>query len=98
MRIKVYTEAADDMSASQPILDLLDNCGIQYEVETLVKMTDRAFTSGAEIYNVVGEKVKKLPHVVIDGERVGGYYDLVEYLMNKDIINYAAEPKWKMKS
>ena len=95
MRIKVYTEAADDMSASQPILDLLDNCGFQYEVETLVKMTGRAFTSGAEIYNVVGEKVKTLPHVVIDGERVGGYYDLVEYLMNKDIINYAGEPKWK---
>ena len=55
MRIKVYTEAADDMSASQPILDLLDNCSFQYEVETLVKMTGRAFTSGAEIYNVVGE-------------------------------------------
>ena len=98
MRIKIYTEAADDMSASQPILDLLDNCSFQYEVETLVKMTGRAFTSGAEIYNVVGEKVKTLPHVLIDGERVGGYYDLVEYLMHKDIINYAGEPKWKMKN
>ena len=50
----------------------------------------------AYIANVVGEKVKKLPHVVIDGERVGGYYDLVEYLINKDIINYAGEQKWKM--
>ena len=47
------------------------------------------------IANTVGEKVKKLPHVVIDGERVGGYYDLVEYLMNNDIINYAGKPKWK---
>ena len=44
----------------------------------------------------MGEKVKKLPHVVIDGERVGGYYDLVEYLMKKNIINYAGEPMWKM--
>ena len=96
MRIKIYTEAADDMSASQSIFDLLNDCGLQYEVETLIKKTGLAFTSGAEIYNVVGEKVKKLPHVVIDGERVGGYYDLVEYLMNKDIINYACEPKWKM--
>ena len=50
----------------------------------------------AHITNVVGEKVKKLPHVVIDGERVGGYYDLVEYLMKKNIINYAGEPTWKM--
>ena len=50
----------------------------------------------AYIANVVGEKVKKLPHVVIDGERVGGYYDLVEYLMKKNIINYAGEPTWKM--
>ena len=98
MRIKVYTEAADDMSASQNILDLLDDCGFQYEVQTLEKKTGNPFTSGVEIYNVVGEKVKKLPHVLIDGERVGGYYDLVEYLMKKDIINYAAEPKWKMKN
>ena len=71
------------------ILKLLKYNDLEFEVEAIEDI---------HITNVVGEKVKKLPHVVIDGERVGGYYDLVEYLMNKDIINYAAEPKWKMKS
>ena len=84
MDIVVYIKNIDD---SNKLLDLLRNCGLQFEVHAVEE---------AYIANVVGEKVKKLPHVVIDGERVGGYYDLVEYLMNKDIINYACEPKWKM--
>ena len=78
-----------DIDSSNKMLTLLRDFGVQFEVHAVEE---------AYIANVVGEKVKKLPHVVIDGERVGGYYDLVEYLMNKDIINYAAEPKWKMKN
>ena len=34
------------------------------------------------------DKFKKLPAVIIDGDRVGGYYDLIEYLINRKIINY----------
>ena len=33
--------------------------------------------------------------IVVDGERIGGYYDLVEHLINKEVINYAGKPKWK---
>ena len=84
MDIVVYIK---DIDSSNKMLSVLKNCGLQFEVHAVEE---------AYIANVVGEKVKKLPHVVIDGERVGGYYDLVEYLMNKDIINYAGEPKWKM--
>ena len=83
MDIGVYIENIDD---SNKILKLLKVCGLQFKLHVLEE---------AYISNVVGEKVKKLPHVVIDGERVGGYYDLVEYLMNKNIINYAGEPTWK---
>ena len=86
MEIKVYIK---DFDSSDKILNLLRDCNLQFGVHAL---------EVSEIANVVGEKVKKLPHVVIDGERVGGYYDLVEYLMNKDIINYTGEPKWKMKN
>ena len=86
MDIVVYIKNIED---SNKMLNLLRDCGLQFETHAVEE---------ASIANVVGEKVKKLPYVVIDGERVGGYYDLVEYLMNKDIINYAAEPKWKMKS
>ena len=76
-----------DIDSSNKMLTLLRDCGVQFEVHAVEE---------AYIANVVGEKVKKLPHVVIDGERVGGYYDLVEYLMKKNIINYAGEPTWKM--
>ena len=76
-----------DIDSSNKMLTLLRDCGVQFEVHAVEE---------AYIANVVGEKVKKLPHVVIDGERVGGYYDLVEYLMKNNIINYAGEPTWKM--
>ena len=84
MDIVVYIKNID---SSNRMLTLLRDCDLQFEVHAVEE---------AYIANVVGEKVKKLPHVVIDGERVGGYYDLVEYLMNKNIINYAGEPTWKM--
>ena len=84
MDIVVYIK---DFDSASKMLNLLRDCNLQFDVHALEE---------ANIANVVGEKIKKLPHAVIDGERVGGYYDLVEYLMNNDIINYAGEPKWKM--
>ena len=84
MDIVVYIK---DIDSSNKMLTLLRDCGLQFETHAVEE---------AYIANVVGEKIKKLPHAVIDGERVGGYYDLVEYLMKKNIINYAGEPMWKM--
>ena len=91
--IKVYTHDNQNIESSSKIFKLLKDCKLDFATEVFGH-----FKSDEEAYiaNVVGEKVKKLPHVVIDGERVGGYYDLVEYLMKKNIINYAGEPTWKM--
>ena len=93
MNIIVYIHDNKNMESSGKIFDLLKKCELEFAVDVF-----GYFKSDSKEYiaNVVGEKVKKLPHVVIDGERVGGYYDLVEYLMNKNIINYAGEPTWKM--
>jgi predicted thioredoxin/glutaredoxin len=79
MDIVVYIKNID---SSNKMLNLLRDCGLQFEVHAIEE---------AYITNVVGEKVKKLPHVVIDGERVGGYYDLFEYLINKKVINYRGD-------
>ena len=90
MDIVVYIhDSIEGMESSSKILTLLEKCELKFELERLLQL------EGVNILNVVGEKIRKFPHVVIDGERVGGYYDLVEYLMNKDIINYANEPQWK---
>jgi len=93
MEIKVYIHDNKNIESSSKILKLLKDCKLDFATEEFGH-----FRSDEESYiaNIVGEKVKKLPHVVIDGERVGGYYDLVEYLMKKNIINYAGEPTWKM--
>ena len=37
---------------------------------------------------LIGEKVRRLPQVIVDGKRIGGYYDLIEFLMNMKLINY----------
>ena len=91
--IKVYIQDNQNIESSSKIFKLLKDCKLEFDIEVFghFKSDEDAYIS-----NVVGEKVKKLPHVVIDGERVGGYYDLVEYLMQKNIINYAGEPTWKM--
>ena len=93
MEIKVYIHDNKNIEASSKILKLLKDCKLDFVTEVFGHLK-----SDEEVYiaNIVGEKVKKLPHVVIDGERVGGYYDLVEYLMKNNIINYAGEPTWKM--
>ena len=90
MKIMVYIhDSIEGMESASKILALLEKCELEFEVEKLLQL------EGVDILNIVGEKVRKFPHVAIDGERVGGYYDLVEYLINKDVINYAGEPKWK---
>ena len=93
MEIKVYIHDNKNIESSSKIFKLLKDCRLDFATEEFGH-----FRSDEEAYiaNIVGEKVKKLPHVVIDGERVGGYYDLVEYLMKNNIINYAGEPTWKM--
>ena len=40
------------------------------------------------ISNQIGEKIRRLPVVMVDDEVVGSYYDLFEYLINKKVINY----------
>ena len=47
------------------------------------------------VSKTIGEKVRKLPQIVVDGNRMGGYYDLVEHLINKEVITYTGEPKWE---
>ena len=44
-----------------------------------------------KMQNYAGEDIRSVPQVVIDNEFVGGYYDLVEYLIKKKVINYSSE-------
>ena len=68
------------------------------KVIKLLKDSNLEFTSNTYkeknmdyISQEIGEKVRKLPQVVINGKRIGGYYDLMEFLINKKLINYKGD-------
>ena len=82
MNIQLYLWANFNDSAFK-ILKLLDGNKIPFSVQTFG--SDELLD---DISVQIGEKVRRLPVVIIDGEKIGGYYDLVEFLINKNIINY----------
>ena len=82
MNIQLYLWVDFNESAFK-ILKLLDGNKIPFSVQTFG--SDELLD---DISEQIGEKVKRLPVVVIDGEKIGGYYDLVEFLINKNVINY----------
>ena len=79
MKIELYLYDEFDKSAYK-ILKLLDDNKIEFTVQTYKKDDD--------LSAILGERVKRLPFVKIDDNRVGGYYDLFEYLVSSGIINY----------
>ena len=87
MDIVVYLHDSKYMEATLKTLKMLKKCKISFTFKTF--RTDDM----DEISEVLGQKIRRYPQVVIDGERIGGYYDLVEYLLNKDIINYLGDPR-----
>jgi glutaredoxin len=82
MNIQLYLWADFNESAFR-LLKLLDGNKIPFSVDT--------FGSDESLDDIsiqVGEKIRRLPLVMIDGEKIGGYYDLLEFLINKEVINY----------
>jgi len=85
MNIRVYLYDTYD-PYSVKILELLKNCNLKFEFN--IYSEDNMDYISLEI----GEKVRKLPQVVVDGDRIGGYYDLMELLLNKKLIDYKGNP------
>ena len=86
MNIELYLYTKFNKSALD-ILILLDDNKIRFSVQTFNEDDSLDFISDR-----VGEKVRRLPLVMIDGKRVGRYYDLMEFLVNKGVINYKGKP------
>ena len=86
MNIELYLYTKFNKSALD-ILKLLDDNKIRFSMQTFNEDDSLDFISDR-----VGEKVRRLPLVMIDGKRVGRYYDLMEFLVNKGVINYKGKP------
>ena len=82
MNIQLYLWVDFNESAFK-LLKLLDGNKIPFSVQTFG--SDESLD---EISQEVGARVRHLPLVVIDGEKSGGYYALLEFLINKKDINY----------
>ena len=84
MDIRVYLYDDYDLYAVK-ILKLLEKCDLEFTVNT--------YSRGNMDYvsQEIGEKVRKLPQIIIDGIRIGGYYDLMELLINKKVIDYKGD-------
>jgi len=65
---------------------LIDKLGLAYTERKL-----ESFNSVNELYEAVGKKVRSMPQIVIDGELVGGYNQLIEHFNNKGLVNYKGE-------
>jgi len=66
---------------------LVKGLGLTYEE----KMFGTDFNSLEELYEAVGKQVRTMPQVLIDGELIGGYNQLVEYFMEKGKVNFKGE-------
>ncbi len=66
--------------------NLLTNLGLEY---TEKKFED--FSSVENLIEDIGKNVKSMPQIKIDGELIGGYNQLVEYLTDKGFVNFKGD-------
>lgn len=90
MNVELFVYDKFDKSALD-ILNLLDTNEIKFSVQVFKEEDSIDYIS-----NQVGETVRRLPVVLVDGKKVGRYYDLVEYLVNEGVINYEGKSSWQM--
>ena len=82
MNVELFVYDKFDKSALD-IINLLENNNIKFSVQVFGEKDSLDYISSQ-----VGESVRRLPVVLVDGKRIGRYYDLVEFLVNEGIINY----------
>ena len=67
---------------------LLKNLGLEYEEKSL----EKDFGSDpSKLIEDIGKNVRQMPQIKIDGELVGGYNQMVEYFVEKGMINFQGE-------
>jgi|TARA_B100001059_G_C17422378_1_gene373854 glutaredoxin len=65
---------------------MLDNLGLKY---TEKKFED--FKSVESFKKDIGKDVRTIPQIKINGELIGGYHQLVEYLDDQGLVNFKGE-------
>ena len=67
---------------------LLKNLGLEYEEKTL----EKDFGSDpSKLIEDIGNNVRTMPQIKIDGKLIGGYNQLVEHFADMKKVNYKGE-------
>ncbi len=66
---------------------LLNNLGLTYIEKKCVD-----FKNIEALFEDAGKQVRSMPQIKINGILVGGYNQLIEYLMDKKLVNFKGEP------
>jgi len=85
---------------SHVILYSKDNCGYCVKAKSLLNNLGLTYTekkienflTTEALYEEIGKQVRSMPQIKINGELIGGYNQLIEYLMDKKLVNFKGEP------
>ena len=85
---------------TQIIIYSKDNCGYCVKAKSLLnslgltyieKKLENFLTTEA-LFEDIGKNVKSMPQIKINGDLIGGYNQLIEYLTDKKLVNFQGQP------
>jgi glutaredoxin len=84
---------------SHVILYSKDNCGYCVKAKSLLNNLGLTYTekkienflTTEALYEEIGKQVRSMPQIKINGELIGGYNQLIEYLMDKKLVNFQGQ-------
>jgi len=85
---------------SHVILYSKDNCGYCVKAKSLLNNLGLTYTekkienflTKEALYEELGKQVRSMPQIKINGELIGGYNQLIEYLTDKKLVNFQGQP------
>jgi glutaredoxin len=85
---------------SHVILYSKDNCGYCVKAKSLLNNLGLTYTekkienflTTEALFEEIGKQVRSMPQIKINGELIGGYNQLVEYLIDKKLVNFQGQP------
>jgi thioredoxin reductase (NADPH) len=66
---------------------LLNNLGLTYTEKKIEN-----FLTTEALFEEIGKQVRSMPQIKINGELIGGYNQLIEYLIDKKLVNFQGQP------
>jgi thioredoxin reductase (NADPH) len=83
----VILYSKDNCSYCVKAKSLLNNLGLTYTEKKIEN-----FLTTEALFEEIGKQVRSMPQIKINGELIGGYNQLIEYLMDKKLVNFQGQP------